>query len=65
MNILTLPDLSIQRWKVTSSDQCDLMTRERANEILDRWRLGVEIYAPKVIRRALYVTGDLLELDEA
>lgn len=35
------------------------MTRARANEILDLWRMGVEIFPPSVISSALYFTGDL------
>ena len=35
------------------------MTRERANEILSRWRAGVEWYDPRLINLALAYTGDL------
>lgn len=36
------------------------MTRERANEILSLWKLGVELFPPAVINSALFVTGDLV-----
>jgi hypothetical protein len=35
------------------------MSRDKANEILTFWKLGLEWYPPKVIAFALYVTGDL------
>lgn len=35
------------------------MTRDKANEILLFWKLGLEIYPPHVITAALYLTGDL------
>lgn len=38
------------------------MTRERANQILDLWRLGAEIFPSYVISMALYRTGDLERL---
>jgi hypothetical protein len=37
------------------------MTREEANQVLDRWKLGIAIYPQIVITHALYVTGDLHE----
>jgi hypothetical protein len=38
------------------------MTRERANQILDLWKRGIEQFPDQVIRLALYVTGDLVSL---
>ena len=35
------------------------MTRDKANEILTLWKLGMEVYPASVIAHALYVTGDL------
>ena len=35
------------------------MTRIEANEILNRWKLGVASYPQVVIDHALFVTGDL------
>jgi len=35
------------------------MTRDEANVILSRWKLGVVRYPPNVIDHALFVTGDL------
>jgi hypothetical protein len=38
------------------------MTREKANEVLTLWKLGIESYPRRVIDMALYVTGDLDEM---
>lgn len=38
------------------------LTRYEANEILRRWKAGVEQYPPELIRLALYRTGDLASL---
>jgi uncharacterized membrane protein len=38
------------------------MTREKANEILRLWKYNLGDYPLRVIRMALYVTGDLESL---
>lgn len=35
------------------------MTRDKANEILTLWKLGMQDYPLRVINMALYVVGDL------
>lgn len=35
------------------------MTRFEANQILNRWRMGLQDFPPHVICWALYMTGDL------
>lgn len=37
----------------------EYMSRDRANEILTLWKLGIEWFPIHVIKMALYVTGDL------
>jgi hypothetical protein len=37
----------------------DYMSRDRANEILTLWKLGLEWFPDRIINQALYVTGDL------
>lgn len=36
-----------------------MMTRDKANEILTFWKLGIQWFPKQVIAMALYVTGDL------
>ena len=38
------------------------LTRERANEILSAWKLGIEAFPDHIIKMCLYVTGDLASL---
>jgi hypothetical protein len=35
------------------------MTKQRANEILNLWKFGLEQFPPYVINAALFATGDL------
>lgn len=45
----------------TPAPRVQRMTRDKANEILTLWKLGIEWYPPSVINAALFVTGDLEE----
>ena len=35
------------------------MTRAQANEILNLWKLGAQLYPQHTINMALYITGDI------